>query len=749
MKSFGTASFLRRVSPIDSSIYYIGKWETDGKRRFSDVAYTKCYFTFHGPTINVYAISGPDKGICEILLDGEFQVKADCYGESEKEICIFQKTGLEGPGVHNLLMVTGREKNAKAAGNILEIGGFEAVTPIDYAAELKRQCNREYTVIQNNLKTWKESDKWEPVPYEAVIPERGVVLLPGVVRHIYDINIKNIKHCASLPDYCEGDPPNHMQGEDRKHAGWSRWLPGSNEGRMLGGAAISLRWEEDPELRKIVDKIIGDMKNRIRDDGYYNYYEEKDSYELNFSIDEWTDRSQFPGYASVFSERKNYDRVFWTRGMIAAMKAGNPDSPILLRRMYDWFNKQTKYLVNILYGGNSTNGMPGGPLVYRSEIGKPEDMITNERYFDQDCWFDTLANRQPMAFIAYPGERPHCYVLLSIETIADEYLITGDEKYLKALLGAWEVYNRYYRHIGGQTAICEIDGPYPPGSYFITTGHNGETCGHVFWGWINERLMQLYPHEEKYIAQIEGLIYNTLLNDRTEEGHTRYHIRLHGKKDTAGNPGSCCQVSSTMAIASIPQYIYLTNKDGVFVNLFIPSEFDSQFGKIAMKTDFPFSGKVDLTIGPVQNIGRFNISIRVPGWALSEVSFLINGSFAGEGKPGERIVLNREWRMGDCISFVIPYGPQLYLYTGTDQSPDNYSRYTMLYGPVLMALNAPECKGPDVIPRIRMKPESLLAALKPMADNPLHFPVPGSNYTFIPYWDADDEGFTCVPVIEE
>jgi len=740
---------MNKVDPSDPSIYYVGQWETEDKRHFSARAYNKCFFTFYGPEVKVYLITGSDKGICEIWLDGVFQAFIDCYDISKKEICVFHKTELEGTASHNLVLVIKREKSEKAEGNIIEIGGFEALAPINYAAELKRRCETEYAVIRNNLKTWKDSGEWRPVSYKAVIPEKGVVLLPGIVRHVYDLNIKNLKHCFSVPDYCEGPPPEWMEGEGRNHPGWSAWLPGANEGRMLGGAATALRWGEDPELRLIVDKVISDIKNRMRDDGYYNYYPENDSYELNFSIDEWTDRSHFPGYASIYSERKNYDRVFWTRGMIAAMQAGNPDAPILLRRMYDWFNSQTKYLVNILYGGNSTNGMPGGPLVCRSKIGKPDDMITNERYFDQDCWFKTLEEKQPMAFIAYPGERPHCYVLLSIETIADEYLITGNEKYLNALLGAWDIYSRYYCHFGGQTAICEIDGPYPPGSYFISTGHNGETCGHVFWGWINQRLMQLYPQEEKYIAQIEGLIYNTLLNGRTDEGHTRYHIRLHGKKDTAGNPGSCCQVSSTMAISSIPQYIYMTDKAGVFVNLFIPSRFDSPFGKITMKTNFPSSGKVELIVDPNHETNRFSVSIRVPVWALDEIPVFVNGNYAGTGKAGGRVTINRNWCNGDTISFDIPYGVQFYHYTGTDQSPDNRSRYTLLYGPILMALVAPECKGPELIPRIKMNVQDLKRILKRDDDNPLHLKIPNNPYYFVPYWDAGDEGFTCVPVIEE
>jgi DUF1680 family protein len=739
---------LHKAGAHDKSINYIGAWEYDGKRRYTAGIFKKCIFTFYGPEVKVYVFAGPSGGICEIWLDGEYLASTDCYAEERTEVCVFEKCGLTGAAPHNLLVLVTGEKNKKSSGITLEIAGFAAPVPVDYFAELKRRCDTEYAAIRGSLKTWKESGAWKPVTGEAEMPNRGVVLLPGLVRRVYDLNIENIKYDAGIPDYCEGPPPDHIGGKDKSRPGWSGWLPASNEGRMLGGAAGALRWEEDPELRHIVDRIIGDIKGRMRDDGYYNYYPENESYDLAFSMDEWTDRSVFPGHAGIFSERKNYDRVFWARGMLAAIQAGNPEAPELLRRMCDWFNQQRKYLTTMLLGGNSTNGIPGGPLVYQSEVGKPDDLIITQRYFDQDYWMETLAERQPLAFTAYPGERPHCYTLLSIEAIADEYMATGDEKYYRALMGAWDIYHRYYKHVGGPTAICEIDGPYPPGSYLISTGHNGETCGHVFWGWINRRLMQLYPREEKYIAQVEELIYNTLINCRNEKGHTRYHIRLHGKKNPAENVNSCCQVSSTIAISSIPQYIYLINGFGIFVNLFIPSRYDSEFGTLTMETDFPNSGSVSITVDPVRDGERFDVNLRIPEWALKDVTVLVNGGIAGTGRSGERLCLNRAWKGGDRISFTIPFGLRLFRYTGTDQSPDNRPRYTMLYGPILMALNAPECKDGGTIPRIGMDTGELIRRLQPAKDKPLHFPVPGTAYTFMPYWDAGEEGFTCVPVIE-
>jgi DUF1680 family protein len=203
-----------------------------------------------------------------------------------------------------------------------------------------------------------------------------------------------------------------------------------------------------------------------------------------------------------------------------------------------------------------------------------------------------------------------------------------------------------------------------------------------------------------------------------------------------------------MAISSIPQYIYLTSRDTVFVNLFIPSRFESGFGRLTQETDFPASGKVTLKVEPVKECSRFNISLRLPGWAGAEITVLVNGKSAGTGQPGERFLLNRTWNKGDVISFTIPYGFKPVFYTGTDQAEGNLPRYTMLYGPILMALKSRDCKEAGTIPHIRMTPEALAAALKPVPGNALHFPVPGTDYAYVPYWDADEEGFSCVPIID-
>jgi DUF1680 family protein len=602
----------------------------------------------------------------------------------------------------------------------------------------------EYLLIRRGMKQWTKQENWKPVAYTAATPEQGVRLLSGAVRDIFDSNIANIKYCFSLPDYCEGEVPEFIQRmyiPGPAH-GWSAWLPASNEGRLLAGAAQALRWEEDPELRTVVDTIVENIKTRMRDDGYYNYYPE----ELSFAARHYPQNLHSGETApmSQYTERKNYDRVFWTRGMIAAHLAGNSDALPLARRMYDWFNAADEFLPGLLMGGNATNGFPGGPLMYHTPLGKEADLATSKRYLDQDYWMEALAEKQPMAFSHYPGERPHCYDLLVLEALADEYRATGEQQYRDALLGGWELYRENYKHLGGATAICEMDGPYPPQSYYLTTGHNGETCGSVFWIWINHRLMQLFPEEEKYAGEIEEALINIMLACRTEKGHTRYHNRLHGKKEGGMNQNSCCEVSSTGMISSIPEYIYMINEKGVYINQFFHSELNSGGYHLRMDTGFPIRGEVAITLLGGQREDAWDLHIRVPAWIAGELSILVNGEKAVTEHAGSYACIRRVWKEGDTVTADLPFTLRTLEYLGFDQSEDNRRRYALFCGPVLLSLVGDFSE--KEIPALPFGADELADKLIPQGD--LKFGIAGHpGFHFIPYYAVNDEVFTCFPII--
>ena len=716
-------------------ILYFGDWEVvsddEGKRDWlgmleghshrSNTQFTAFEFSFRGPEVRWLGNRGPDHGHADVYLDGAFQGTVDNYAATPEEgVVKFEKNDVAGDRIHTLRVVVTKDRNPAATDCYQDVTALEAVFPVSYPSEIGHMMHNDLAQMRTGTKPYLEPDAWKPVPHGADAPERGVTLGPGVLKDVYEKNIEYLNHNFASPTYVDG-------------VGWSEWLPASVEGRMLSGAGNTLRWGERDDMRKIVDTIIDDIEKRMRDDGYYNYYPENDSYTLNYGRN---------------SERKNYDRVFWTRGMIAAGTIGNDKAYGLLRRMYDWFNA-SPYLPDILFGGNATNGMPGGPLTYHSPAGVDQDLVTTLRYYDQNYWMSELAIRQPLAMSHYPGERPHCYDLLGFEMMVDEYRATGSQQHLDGIMGGWEVYRDNYKHIGGATAIMESNLVYPPKSYYFEGKNMGETCGSVFWIYVNSKLHQLFPTEERFTAEIEEAIYNIIAAAQDHRGYIRYHNVPHNHKVDARCMGNCCEVATTGLIGRLPEYIYSVADGGVYVNLYASSEIELENGaRLAMTADFPTGNDVSIRISAPEPTAM-NLRIRVPSWATGPMAITVNGEEVARGQPGSYHALERTWQGGDTVAFTLPIALHAVQYQGLDQLPGNVDRYALLYGPILLALQGELGDGELGVPHLKVAPEDLPGLLTPVAGDPLEYEVAGfPNHRYVHYWKIADETFTCFPAVQ-
>ena len=684
-----------------------------------------CSFIFQGSTARCFGTRGPDQGFAKIFVNGVLQREVDTYHPTpDSNVLLLEATGLDAEGSHVLRIVVDRRRNPAATDGYIRVESFEASNYyLNYIAETTAARDAEYREIELGTKPWLDPREWRPVAYSAHAPDSGVTLHPGPVQIAFQRAIDYLNLCFGLDHYCHED----------SNLKWAQWLPGSNEGRMLSGAANVLRWGEREDMREIVNTIVARIKARQRNDGYNNYYPENDSYALNDGRN---------------SERKNYDRVFWTRGLLDAGVAGHGEAYPIVRRFYDWFN-DSPYLGKMLNGNNATNGHPGGGLVYFSPVGTEKDLVATERYFDEDYWMAELKKGEPLSFTFYPGERPHTYDLLNIEAFLDEYRATGAAKYLEASLAAWKIYRENFMHVGGAPAICETH-VYPPKSYYLTTFCTGETCGGVFWIQINNRLQQLFPNEERYAAEIEKSIYNVLLASQDSRGYVRYHNRLHGKKESAGCKNTCCEVSSTGLFGKLPEYIYSTAADGLYVNLFVASvitwDQDGQKVTLTQETTFPYGTAVSLTINTAESVAM-NLRVRVPSWATKPLDIQANGQVIATGKPGKYLSLDRTWMDRDVIRFELPIGFSTEKYEGLDQVASGLERHALLYGPVLLALTGPLGRT-DGVPHLSTNPSALAELLQPIPDKSLHFSIAGNpDHAYRPYWDIQEEEFTCFPIV--
>jgi len=592
---------------------------------------------------------------------------------------------------------------------------------------------------------------WQPVPNAVTTPLDGVTLHDdGLFRLAMDRHTSYLLTDANVDDMVwrfrklagVADPP----GEER---GWERMFP-AHAAQFLIGAGNTLRWGEQSELRTRMNTLIDAIKACRTTDGLLA--------------------------APYGSGEEGYSFMLLAHGLVAAASVGHPDAYDLLASWARWYRLRVeeatadnpRSILDFDAEHHSQNyfAVTACMLAYFTPDGTPEDVLTAYQHVLPE-WIDVLAARKLEAIWSMPIH-PHsayCYGWLGM---LDIYRATGDRRLLDAMQGGWELYRRHWQHPGGTLAICE-GGIYPPDTLYLTPmAHTGETCSMVWWARFNHILHQLYPANERYIAEIEKVIYNVGLANQVD-GSICYHTNLEGERK-AENPyteeasliaHTCCEVVGSYLYATLPQYIYSLADDGVYVNLYEPSSITCNIAgqqlHLTMSSRFPFYPEVKLHIHAEQSV-RMTLRVRTPGWASTDMPISVNGETVACGQPGIYVALERTWNDGDTVEFVLPMDFRVTGYEGGDQIGEHH-RFAILYGPVLMAAVGPlgeEVQLPDFVGkpnhtylvRIAHDPANPHEWLQSIPNIPLNFAIQGHEHLcLMPYWLANG-AFTCYPVIE-
>jgi DUF1680 family protein len=568
------------------------------------------------------------------------------------------------------------------------------------------------------------------VPDRAVAPTQGVEVR-GLFAAALERNTEYLLDSFTLNDLLvhfrrrAGLPT--PDADHPLHFIWDENLQGSSAGRFLMGAGNTLRWRDDAELRRRADEVVDGIEAARAPNGYIMAYPEDTFFQ---------------------SERGAYVRSWVTHGLLEMAKLGNPKALDLVRGFYDWYNAFDGLPFVLRRCGYGPQGTVANTRVYFSPVGTPADLHTVQRYLQEDYWMDDLAARRPEALGEYPYDRQHSYLITCVEPYADLYRATGDRRYLDAVLGAHELFRDNWQSPGGSFTILEGKEIEPRSNPLFES--LGETCGSAFWMLLNQRLHQLYPDEEKYVTEIEKSIYNVLLANQSGVDGIRYHTVLTGKKEPPICDNTCCEGQATRLLGSLPEFIYSLADDGIWINLYEPSTINWQNDgtdvTLTMETRFPDDPAVSVEFTAPNTI-QMTIHVRVPSWSSTPMEIRVNDQAASIGMPGTYVALEREWRSGDRISFVLSATVQVKRYVGMDEVPGR-PRYSVEYGPVqLAALWDAERVMPIPPGGIEGLPQHFERAEGSLAftlDNSSLYQKPTR---WIPYFAVQDEGFTCVPMI--
>ena len=195
------------------------------------------------------------------------------------------------------------------------------------------------------------------------------------------------------------------------------------------------------------------------------------------------------------------------------------------------------------------------------------------------------------------------------------------------------------------------------------TGFTGETCCTYNLLKLSRQLFEAEPRAWIADYQERALWNHILAQPEPIDGRVTYFLPMltgaYKLQNRANDSFWCCQASAMESQVKVSRLIYSDVGGTVYVNQWIPSEFDNGKLKLRLETDFPRIEKATLRV--LSGCGR--VAIRRPFWTMSAFS-------AYE---------YREVAAGEAIEIALPCSLRM------EATPDRPERKAVFYGPILLA----------------------------------------------------------------
>jgi DUF1680 family protein len=444
--------------------------------------------------------------------------------------------------------------------------------------------------------------------------------------------------------------------------------------KILEGAAYSLQTQPDSELEAYLDTLIYKIGAAQEDDGYL--YTNRTIAEMHGGkgLHEWASPNRWELDSILSHELYNLGHLY--EAAVAHYQATGK------RSLLDIAIKSAD-LVNKDFGWDRVKVYPGHQVIEMGLV-KLYRVTGEKKYLDLAKFFLDVrgpkgqqynqAHIKPVDQTEAVGHSVRATYMYS--GMADIAAIEKDKAYLNAITRIWEdlTYRKMYI-TGGIGASGGNEGFADP-YYLPNMTAYCETCASIGNIFTNHRLFLLHG-ESKYIDILEKTLYNSMLSGVSLSADRFFYpnpLESNGQHERSEWFGcACCPSNIARFVPAIPGYIYAVTDEDLYVNLFISGEADINFGKnkvkITQKANFPWDGKVGITVFP-ESERKFSVKIRIPGWAVNEAipgnlyrfddqnnepyTILLNGEpFEAEIENGYAEIEKR-WGKGDCVSLNLP-----------------------------------------------------------------------------------------------
>jgi DUF1680 family protein len=313
---------------------------------------------------------------------------------------------------------------------------------------------------------------------------------------------------------------------------------------------------------------------------------------------------------------------------------------------------------SIAYTWDETYTLPENFFLAYQRSGDKHYKELGERFIYHE-YYDALAENHN----ALPGKHAYSHVN-TFSSAMQAYLVLGDEKYLRAASNGLRMVQEQSYATGG----------WGPDEAFVVPGKGllaeslGKTrssfetpCGAYGQFKITRYLLRV-TRDSRYGDSMEQVLYNTVAGAKPilPEGTSFYYSDYNSdaaRKVYYKDKWPCCSGTFPQLAADYGISSYYQSKEGLYVNLFLPSRVSwIQSGTqcaLTQKTSYPTSNTTQLEL-EMARPEKFSVYLRVPAWADTKTRISVNGKRAeGDVVAGKFFELSRTWKTGDRVELEI------------------------------------------------------------------------------------------------
>lgn len=476
--------------------------------------------------------------------------------------------------------------------------------------------------------------------------------------------------------------------------------------KVMEGAAYIYAEHPDPELKKYMDWLIGQIAGAQERDGYL--YTAR-TLGLASSKDpkmEWMKKMMGPDrWTNIKYSHEFYNLGHMYEAAVAwHLATGETNFLAVAKKSFNLLNRTFGPADDQL---KDTSGHQEIELA----LCKMYRVTGEKKYLDLCRFFLDMRGRKDLRPDADSADRQdHKPVLEQEEAIghavraaylycgmADYAALSGDKAYVDAIKKLWENVVSKKMHVNGGIGARQhfehpvygylgeafndpYDLPNDAGQSYM------ETCAQIGFALWNDRMFR-WTGEAKYMDVLERTVYNGFASGISLSGDEFFYpnplASTNGYKRSKWFGCSCCPVNDVRFIPQIPSFAYATDGKDVYVNIFIEGAAEIAGMRLAVKTDYPWSGDVEITVLEpssrriLQVFDSPTLKLRLPGWACgrpvpsdlygqlapsdpSAVRLSVNGKPVGvkTGADGY-LALSRSWKAGDIVKLSLPMDVKL------------------------------------------------------------------------------------------